>query len=180
VAEIDNAGAGGAPKPRYPFARTTCACRLCAISCEHLPGALAPSDLPILAAHLGYEDVGAYAREHLVASEGPTLRLEDGRVVSLPTLVPGADASGACRYYEGGRCAVHAVAPFGCSHVDAHMGEAEFERRTQAAYAELLGEHARSGVYARLTAELRASGRSAPPVELRRARLAEAMRREGL
>lgn len=154
---------------------------MCAISCEHLPGALSPSDLPIIAAHLGYgSDVDRYAREHLVASEGATLQLKDGRVVTLPTLVPSADSAGACRYYEGGRCAIHAVSPFGCSHIDAHMSEAEFLRRTNAVYSERLKDNEVNGDYSRLTGELKALGRVAPPVELRRARLNQAMRREKL
>jgi Fe-S-cluster containining protein len=166
--------------PRYPFGRTTCACRYCAISCEHLPGALSPSDVPIIAAHLGYSDPETFARENLQASDGPTLKLNDGRVLSLPTLVPSAGADGSCRFYQSGRCAIHAVSPFGCSHIDAHMPEAEFIRRSNTLYAELLNDYERAGPYSSLTAHLRSLGCVAPPLTLRRAKLADAMRREGL
>lgn len=101
-------------------------------------------------------------------------------MVSLPTLVPSARADGSCRYYEESRCTIHAVSPFGCAFVDAHMSEAEFTRRTNIEYRELLNDHATGGKYARLTAELKALGRVAPPVALRQARLREAMRKEGM
>lgn len=170
---------------RYPFSRTTCACRRCSISCEHLPGSLAPSDLPAIAAHLGFAgDLDRFAREHLVASEGPTVALGDGRIVTLPVLTPTSTSDGACRYYDrstdGGRCTIHAVSPFGCAHVDAHMPEEEFARRTDALYAELRRAHERNDVYAQLTARLRALGRSAPPIQIRKARLRAALQREGL
>ncbi len=173
------------PPERYPFRRTSCACRLCSISCEHLPGALAPSDLPILAAHLGYgADVTRYARENLVVADGLTLALRDGRILSLPTLVPATGPTGACRHYApdraGGSCAVHETSPFGCAFIDAHMPDAEFRRRTDALYAEVLDDHVRAREYSRLAGDLRALGRVAPPLEIRRARLAQAMRREGL
>jgi hypothetical protein len=60
------------------------------------------------------------------------------------------------------------------------MPDAEFRRRTDALYAEVLDDHKRSGAYSRLTGELRALARVAPPLEVRRARLVQAMRREGL
>ena len=51
----------------FGFERTTRACRRCTISCEHMPGALAPSDLPRMAAPLGYgqrdDALAAFARE---------------------------------------------------------------------------------------------------------------------
>lgn len=165
---------------RAAFPRTVCDCRRCSISCEHLPGALAPSDLAPMAAHLGFKDPAEFAREHLVVSEGPTLRPNDGRTVSLPTLVPSSDATGACRYYDAGVCTIHAVSPFGCSHIDAHMPEAEFLRRSNALYAELLRDRQSAGLYARLADEFGASGRSAPPRSLRHARLVDAMKREKL
>ncbi len=43
----------------YGFARSACACRRSAISCEHVPGALSPADLARMAAHLGYADIAA-------------------------------------------------------------------------------------------------------------------------
>lgn len=165
------------PNPPYPFRRTTCACRLCTINCEHMPGALAPRDLPIIAAHLGYDDVSKFADECLLASDGAKGKL-DGRVISLPTLVPSTGADGFCRFLKAGRCTIHAVSPFGCAYIDAHMSDLEFNRRANALYAELLSDRERQGEYSRLCEELRASGREAPPLEKRRYHLEKAIRKE--
>src|SRR5947209_5527237 len=124
------------PSP-YGFERTICACRLCTINCEHLPGALAPRDLPIIAEHLGYTDPTKFATECLLASDG-ALVVHQGRTISLPTLVPSNGADGFCRFLKAGRCTIHAVSPFGCAYIDAHMPDREFRRRTDALYAELL------------------------------------------
>lgn len=161
----------------YPFARTACACRLCTINCEHMPGALAPRDLPIIARHFGYDDVRRFADECLLASDGAKVRVES-RVVSLPTLVPATGADGFCRYLSAGRCTIHAISPFGCAYIDAHMSDLEFNRRAHALYAELLEDRERQGEYSRLCEDLRARGREAPPLEKRRYRLEKAIRKE--
>jgi len=172
---------GPVPAPTgFPFARTVCGCRRCSISCEHLPGALAPSDLPIIAAHLGHADPVAFARESLFASEGATLAMADGRIISLPTLVPRSDPGGACIFYKRGRCTIHAVSPFGCSQIDAHMSDAEFTRRSNASYNALLDDLEAGGAYSRTVAELRAIGQVAPPLATRREGLLAAMRKESL
>jgi len=163
-----------------PFARTICDCRACSISCDYLPGALAPSDLPIIADHLGHTDVTLFAEAHLVASEGATVALPDKGTISLPTLVPASDRTGACHFLVEGRCSIHAVAPFGCSHLDAHMPDAEAGRRSYALCEALLNDSLRDGTYSRMAAHLRDRGRVAPPLSQRRAHLSAAMRREGL
>jgi hypothetical protein len=165
----------------YPFQRTVCACRLCTINCEHMPGALAPADLPRLAAHLGYgDDIDRFANECLLASDGAKLAMRDGRTVSLPTLVPASRDDGACRFLDdASRCTIHAVSPFGCAYIDAHMPDAEFRRRADTLYRLILKDQDEQGVYSRLCAQLRAQGRAAPPLETRRYRLAKALRKEG-
>ena len=165
------------PKPPYPFERTTCACRLCTINCEHLPGALAPRDLPIIAAHLGYADLSTFVDECLLASDGAKGFIE-GRMISLPTLVPSTGPDGFCRFLKESRCSIHAVSPYGCAYIDAHMPDLEFNRRANALHTELLADRNRQGDYSRLTDELHKRGQSALPLEKRRYRLEKAIRKE--
>lgn len=164
----------------YPFERTVCACRLCSINCEHMPGALAPADVERIAHHLGCDDAEHFARECLLVSDGAKVVGEDGTTVSLPTLVPAAQANGHCRFLSAGRCTIHAVSPFGCACIDAHLNDAEFRRRADHLYRELLEDQLRGGAYSRLCALLREAGQCAPPLETRRYRLVQAMRQEGM
>lgn len=163
-----------------PMARTVCACRRCSICCEHIPGTLAPSDLPRIAAHLSHDDPLASAREFLLVGNGPTLRLSDGQVLTLPKLVPRRNAAGACVFFEQGRCTIHSVAPFGCSHFDAHMSDAEFALRSDSLNAALLAEHQANAMYSRAVVELRVLGKLAPPASVSKASLLAAMRKESL
>jgi hypothetical protein len=165
-------------KSPYPFERTACACRLCTINCEHLPGALAPSDLGRIAAHLGYDDNGQFARECLLASDGAKVATRDGKVISLPTLVPSNGQDNACRFLRAGRCTIHAISPFGCAYIDAHMTDAEFRRRADTLHGLLLEDQKQQGEYSRLCGELRAEGLEAPPLATRRYRLSKAIRKE--
>ena len=73
---------------------------------------------------------------------------------------------------------IHAVSPYGCAYIDAHMPELEFKRRANALYAELLADRNRQGTYSRLTDALQARGQSALPLEKRRYRLEKAIRKE--
>ena len=164
----------------YGFERTSCACRRCAISCEHVPGALAPPDVERIAAHLGYGDAFSCAREHLSASDGVTLTTGDGRRVTLPTLVPRSDNSGRCTFLVDGRCRIHAVSPYGCAFIDAHLTDAAFALRADALYRDLRTAWESNGVYAQVWQDLHSLGRLAPPLETRQYRLNKALRRERL
>lgn len=112
-----------------PFERTVCACEADREHCTRQPGYLVPGDMERMAGHL-----------HLHLSElAHGLRASPGAVVGdsvtghlfrIGTIVP-AMAGGRCVFLDDdGRCGVHAVAPFGCSHFDAHMPEAEAKRRS--------------------------------------------------
>ena len=166
------------PDAPYPFQRTICACRLCTINCEHMPGALAPGDLPPIAAHLGYTDIDRFAHECLLASDGAKVGAADGRVIYLPTLVPSLGPDNACRFLNTGRCTIHAISPFGCAYIDAHMPDTEFRRRADTLYQLILADQERQGEYSRLCKTLQTHGRQAPPLETRRYRLAKAIRKE--
>ena len=171
-------------RSEFGFSRTECACRLCQINCEHLPGLLVPSDLPRIVAALGYSDLCQFAAENLLASPGWLLgrRQLDGAVqtVRIPTLVPARAPSGHCKFLKDGRCTIHAVAPYGCAMLDAHMSRRECDRRSLAAARAVAADFAGGGDYARLWAHLKAMGREAPPAESSRRSLLAAARKEGL
>ncbi len=168
------------PHASKPLARTVCACRRCSICCEHIPGTLAPADLSAIAIHLGHADPQDFAKKFLHASTGATLGLPDGKVITLEKLVPRRGPNGACVFYEQGRCTVHAVSPFGCSHFDAHMSDAEFARCSDALNGAILTDLRVNGLYARTVVALKAQGNVAPPAAQSQASLLAAMQRESL
>ncbi|HEX8520617.1 MAG TPA: hypothetical protein VF669_00090 [Tepidisphaeraceae bacterium] len=110
-------------RTEFGFSRSVCACRRCAISCEHVPGALAPGDVERMAAFIGAQDVFAFARDHLLASEGVAVVTDRGDRVTLRTLVPATEPDGSCKFLKGGRCTIHEVSPFGCAFIDAHQSD---------------------------------------------------------
>lgn len=168
------------PRTEYGFRRTTCPCRGCAISCEHLPGCLAPPDVERIARFLEYTDVEKFARENLVTSDGARVVTADRRVVSLPTLVPATRANGHCKFLKDGLCTIHPVSPYGCAFLDAHMSDRELGDRSRPLYDDLLRDLESDGPYSRLWALLRSEQLAAPPIETRRYHLAKALRRERL
>ena len=180
TATSHDAGAPSTVRTEYNFARTACACRRCSISCEHVPGALAPPDLPRMAAHLGYSNVETFARENLLASDGVLVETDQGKRVTLRTLVPATKADGSCKFLEGGRCTIHAVSPFGCAFIDAHQSDEEYAARADALYRDLHADLDASGPYARVWNDLCERGLTAPALKERQSRLNEAIRRERL
>ena len=115
--------------------RTICNCPTCVEHCRRQPGYLIPSDLEALAEHCG-QSVERMASEHLEPGPGSVVGVLDEhtgrlRTWTIPTLVPKRGASGACHWLmPDGRCAVHAVAPYGCAWFDSHMSRAEGDARS--------------------------------------------------
>jgi hypothetical protein len=124
-----------------------------------------------------------WAREHLRASPGAkVLRThDDGRreVMQIGTLVPAhSEGSLACHWFEGGRCAVHAVAPFGCAFFDAHQSRGKSDELSTRGLRAILDDEAGFGLYSRLWLALWIAGLRAPaPAERRAAMAAEHRRR---
>lgn len=133
----------------HGFERTRCACEFCKVYCRHLPGTLDPSDLPRLCPE--GQDVFAWAEQHLRAVVGSP----------YPALVPARGPDGHCHWYFGGRCAVHANAPFGCAFFDAHMSDEEVERRVAATVRASTADAAANGLYHRVWLHLRDKGLTA-------------------
>ena len=169
------------PRIEYGFRRTTCPCRACTISCEHLPGCLAPPDVERIARFLEYTDVEKFARENLVTSDGARVVTTDRRVVSLPTLVPAtAGPDGHCKFLKNGLCTIHPVSPYGCAFLDAHMSDKDLSARSRPLYDDLLHDLESDGPYTQLWRSLRSARLNAPPIQTRRYHLAKALRRERL
>jgi Fe-S-cluster containining protein len=106
--------------------RTTCACADCVACCKQQPGALVAGELERIAAHLG-ETVDE-AKAHFWASPGALVGdRTTGRVFRVGTITPRFDRKrGRCVFLtDEDRCAIHAVAPFGCAFFDTHMSGAE-------------------------------------------------------
>ncbi len=115
--------------PEVPtFERTTCACPSCVRCCKEQPGPLAPGQIATIAAYLQKP-----VRDVLTlfwASPGALVKsLATGKRWMIGTITPRM-RNGRCVFLDADdRCRIHPVAPFGCSHYDTHMPEAEWTRR---------------------------------------------------
>lgn len=134
----------------HGFRRTTCGCDFCKTYCQHLPGALDPSDLLRLCPR--EEEVFAWAEQHLRAHADR----------GYPSLVPARNLLGHCHWYFDGQCVVHASAPFSCAFFDTHQSDAEVEERVAATVRACREDAAANGLYFRVWQYLSARGLIAP------------------
>lgn len=93
----------------------------------------------------------------------------------FPKLIPAANPDGSCHWFEDGRCAIHALAPFGCAVFDAHMPADEVRERSVAASRACVDDQGRDGLYTRIWRHLIGRGLIAPPPD--RQAVERAMRR---
>src|SRR5262245_6408855 len=109
-------------RTEFGFARTICDCEECMANGRPLPRYLTPADLERIHQHVApSEDLHSWARQYLLASPGAVV-LCRGQKARILTLVPARRVEGACIFLtDTGRCAIHAVAPFGCAFFDAHQ-----------------------------------------------------------
>ena len=159
----------------FGYARSICACPDCSAGCRHLPGYLIPADLDRIRAHLAPgEELLAWARSYLLASPG-ALVARGGKLFRIPTLVPARRPDGACLFLtDASRCAIHAVAPFGCSFFDTHQDAAEADARSGAGLQAVLADWLRDGPYSEVWRALAEAELRAPPPEVGRALLRQA------
>jgi Fe-S-cluster containining protein len=102
-----------------PFPRTSCSCVECIRCCKRQPGPLVEGDFERIQAHLGVDD--AEMRKLFCASPGALVKLAEGSVHRVGSIVPRM-TRGRCVFLdENDRCKIHAVAPFGCAFFDTHM-----------------------------------------------------------
>lgn len=133
-----------------------------------------------MARFLEYTDVETFARENLLTSDGARVVTTDRKVVQLPTLVPATQANGHCKFLKEGRCTIHAVSPYGCAFLDAHMSDRERNERSRPLYDDILRDLESGGPYSGLWRTLNAANLTSPPIETRQYRLAKALKRERL
>ena len=156
----------------FGIARTSCGCAECQLNCRHMPGMLIPSDLDRLApVPEGEAAVLAWAEANLLASPG-ALVAQGGRTFRIPTLVPATKADGSCVHLgEDGRCAIHAVAPFGCAFFSCgpDPGIAGDGLR------EIARAHTAGGLYTRVWERLWLLGRRQERPDVLRERMAKAL-----
>ena len=155
-------------RTEFGFPRTICACAECTNNCRHMPGYLIPADLDGIAQHLSPgEDLLAWAGRYLLASPG-ALVARGRKIFRIPTLVPARRFDRACAFLTvDDRCAIHAIAPFGCAFFDSHMNSEEADRRSTRGLHAIMEAWARNGRYAQFwlaldSAGLRSSTRSLP------------------
>lgn len=164
-------------RTEFGAARLVCACEACVTNCRFLPGYLIPSDLRrLVPAGAG---LLSWAREHLRASPGATvLRLHaDGRreVIRVPTLVPAHRDDLSCRWLEGDRCTVHAVAPFGCAFFACSQSRSESDALSSAGLAAIMADDEDAGVYRGVWYALWAEGLRSPEPAIKLAAMAAYM-----
>ena len=131
------------------FVATKCACSNCAVNCKFIPGYLIPEDLQHLwnrvEPELPYEE---FAKKYLLASPGALVGTADGQVGRIPMIVPARKPEGGCVFLtEDNKCSIHESAPFGCRFFDAHMSDAEADRRSMAGLMEILKDNKTRGTY---------------------------------
>ena len=123
---------------REQFARTTCACVDCKACCKRQPGPLVMGDFERIVAwreEQGFDhDLAVeWVKSKLWASPGALVKTRDGQTYRVGTITP-RYRKGRCVFLdENDRCKIHSVAPFGCSHFDTHMGNAQAIPRSLAA-----------------------------------------------
>lgn len=165
-------------RTEFGFARTTCACNNCSINCRFIPGYLIPADLERIAAHVGAENVVAFAADNLLASPGAIVGTTDGQRHRIPTLVPARHGNGSCKFLKGnGDCSIHAVSPFGCAFFDTHQTPEESDSLSMQGLMAIDREWQQpdDSVYAIIWNILNETGLTAPAPMVARAKMAAAM-----
>lgn len=113
-------------KKQGGYDRTTCACDGCRRHCRSKPGMLVPEDVVAITGEL--ERRGLSPNEALARLRASTrtklLDRRTGQEKTLRTVVPAQRPDGTCVFLTpDGRCDIHDVSPFGCSHFDDHMSD---------------------------------------------------------
>jgi hypothetical protein len=157
--------------------RSACGCATCVRHCRYVSGYLVPSDLGRLVPPGA--DPFAWAESNLRASPGALVGDSGtGRHWRIPTLVPAVRADGSCIHLDdAGRCAIHAVAPFGCAFFDCRVID-DRAPRTAAILAIAAVHRDPASLYRRLVVHLAGLVLVVDPPEARKTRMWEAARLE--
>lgn len=148
--------------------RTSCECDKCKSYCTFAPGMLTPTDLIRLFGEFPYDTLMAFALDNLLASPGALVGHMDGRIVRIPTLVPGTDQDGSCQWFtQEGKCLVHHVKPSGCAYFDHTQSPDEQKAISAILHDRIMDEWVNQPTsYTTVWFALFDAGRIAPPIEL--------------
>lgn len=154
-------------RTEFGFARTKCDCHECTLNCRFIAGYLIPADLDRITQRLAPgTNLFGWAAQHLLASPGAKV-MQRNRIFRIPTLVPARQPNGACIFLTAeNRCAIHAVAPFGCSFFDAHQTRAVADRRSQQGLRVVMEAWCRMDLYAQVWLVLDQADLQAPAPEI--------------
>jgi len=132
-------------------AGTSCSCWECQLPCLSMPGALSAGDLTRLSELRGpWQTEESWYQEHLRASTGSTLMSSrTGQVIRIPSLVPAQRPNRQCHWFDCGKCAVHAISPWGCRGFDAHQSDDEATRLQRESITERASLFSRETKYSR-------------------------------
>jgi len=167
------------------FERTTCDCSKCGAACRTMPGNLVPGDLERIYEHATGQPAtndGAstpsfdeWTLEHFEASSGAVVAtIHNGTMIqrSVPSIVPRQVDAGRCVFLQGGKCAIHPVAPWGCAFFSVCTNEhrtADETDRVRAGIAATIGNGEHSRLYTEQHQQLNDAGRIAAPLADRKA-----------
>lgn len=151
--------------------KSECACEGCQRACRQVPGWFRPGEAEKAAAHLNLS-LRVFFKRYLAVQwwEGA-----DKNTFALAPALKGAESGamypanpkGECVFFQGGRCAIHPVKPWDCSHGNPHDAHTDAKHaafvqaraRTVALWtkrqdqiASLLGRKPRAAVYSFLEA----------------------------
>jgi hypothetical protein len=153
-------------RTEFGVARSSCSCGECQLKCRFMPGFLIPADLKRMIPPT--VDPFAWAERNLLASPGAIV-VYKGETFRVPTLVPATKADGSCiNLTREGRCAVHAIAPFGCAFFACNVDPPGL---SQAGIAATANELHAGGLYAQLWYHLWETGRRQLGPEILRPRM---------
>lgn len=165
----------------FGFQRTVCACHLCTLNCQFIPGYLIPQDVRRLADRFPTaEDLWEYASGALLASPGAKVAVVDNnyelREFHVPTIVPGRRGNGWCiNLNDEKQCTIHDDAPFGCAFFDAHQTMAQSDEVSRHGLNEIMRDFVNNGPYTKLWQRLWDAGRRAMEPTKCRQQMAAAM-----
>ena len=130
---------------RESYERTVCNCGECREHCRHRPGSLVPGDIKPIEEHLGEPIAGST----LFRLSLRTMVIMKGELTSIPTITPQVKEDCTCVFLdnETGKCKIHEVAPYGCSHFDAHMDDREGHKRSAHGITDIIRDIKRRGKY---------------------------------
>jgi hypothetical protein len=157
-----------AERREFGARRSLCACENCVTNCQVMPGYLIPADLARMKPK--DSDVFAWAEQNLLASPG-ALVMKGGKTFRVNTLVPAKQPDGSCIHLIGERCAIHAVAPFGCAFFSCVDSTRDADVLSAHGLRTIMQDQAADGEYRRVWLHLDGKGLRSESAETLRERM---------